>query len=79
MTVKTGHFPSVGHIQDANKKGGRYFFDPATMRGFRSRIHNALYGGCIFVTSNSSHSEDTKNLVSIEFVWQWLTALFARS
>ena len=51
MTVKTGHFPSVGHIQDANKKGGRHFFDPAALRGFRSRIHNALYGGCVFVTS----------------------------
>ena len=51
MTIKTGHFPSVGHIQDANKNGGRFFFEPNAMRGFRSRVHNALYGGCVFVTS----------------------------
>ena len=51
MTVKTGYFTSIGHIQDANKNGGRYFFEPAAMRGFRSRIHNAVYGGCVFVTS----------------------------
>lgn len=46
-----GHFPSVGHVQDANKNGGRFFFEPNAMRGFRSRVHNALYGGCVFVTS----------------------------
>ena len=46
-----GYFPSVGHIQDANKNGGRFFFEPNAMRGFRSRVHNALYGGCVFVTS----------------------------
>jgi hypothetical protein len=51
MPVKTGYFPSIGHIQDANEKGGRYFFDPAALRGFRSRIHSAVYGGCVFVTS----------------------------
>ena len=48
---KLGHFPSVGHIQDANKNGGRFFFEPNAMRGFRSRGHNALYGGGVFVTS----------------------------
>ena len=46
-----GHFPSVGHIQDANDNNGFYFFSPSAMRGFSSRIHNALYGGCVFVTS----------------------------
>jgi len=51
MTTKTGYFPSIGHIQDANKQSGRFFFDPAAMRGFRSRVHNAVYGGCAFVTS----------------------------
>ena len=51
MTIKTGYFPSIGHIQDANKQSGRFFFDPAAMRGFRSRVHNAVYGGCAFVTS----------------------------
>ena len=51
MTIKNGYFTSIGHIQDANKQSGRFFFDPAAMRGFRSRIHNAVYGGCAFVTS----------------------------
>ena len=51
MATKTGYFPSIGHIQDANEKAGRHFFDPAAMRGFRTRVHNAVYGGCVFVTS----------------------------
>ena len=51
MPQQLGHFPSVGHIQDANKNNGRHFFSPNAMRGFRSRVHNALYGGCVFVTS----------------------------
>ena len=51
MTTKTGYFPSIGHIIDANKNSGYHFFDPNAMRGFRSRVHNAVYGGCAFVTS----------------------------
>ena len=51
MPQHLGHFPSVGHIQDANKNNGRHFFSPNAMRGFSSRVHNALYGGCVFVTS----------------------------
>lgn len=51
MTIKTGYFPTIGFIIDANKKSGRYFFEPSAMRGFRSRVHNAVYGGCAFVTS----------------------------
>ena len=51
MPNQTGYFPSVGHIQDANEKAGRYFFSPSAMRGFRTRVHNAVYGGCVFVTS----------------------------
>ena len=57
-----GYFPSVGHIQDANKNGGRFFFEPNAMRGFRSRVHNALYGGCVFVSSEKeNYSRFTPN------------------
>ena len=51
MAIQTAYFTSIGHIIDSNKKAGRHFFDPAAMRGFRSRIHNAVYGGSTFVTS----------------------------
>ena len=51
MPNQTGYYPSVGHIQDANKNNGYYFFSPSAMRGFRTRVHNAVYGGCVFVTS----------------------------
>ena len=51
MAIKTGYFPTIGHIQDTNKKSGRYFFEPSALRFFRSRVHNAVYGGCAFVTS----------------------------
>ena len=51
MTTKTGYFTSIGHIIDANKNSGYHFFDPDAMRGFRSRVHDAVYGGCAFVTS----------------------------
>ena len=51
MPNQTGYYPSVGHIQDANKNNGYHFFSPSAMRGFRTRVHNAVYGGCVFVTS----------------------------
>ena len=34
-----------------NRKNGYHFFDDATMRSFRSRVHSEVYGGCVFVTS----------------------------
>ena len=51
MPNQTGYYPTIGFIIDANKRAGQHFFSPSTMRGFRSRIHNAVYGGCVFVTS----------------------------
>jgi len=51
MAIKTGHFHSINAIKDANENAGYFFFEPSTMRGFRSRIHTAVYGGCAFVTS----------------------------
>ena len=46
-----GTFSSISQIKQLNKSSGRFFFSPDAMRGFRSRVHNAVYGGCAFVTS----------------------------
>ena len=34
-----------------NQRNGRHFFSPDSMRFFSSRVHDTVYGGCIFVTS----------------------------
>ena len=33
------------------KDNGSHFFDKDSMRFFQSRIHDVVYGGCVFVTS----------------------------
>lgn len=45
------HFNTISQIIRANRDGGRYFFSRNAMRGFNSRVHDAVYGGCVFVTS----------------------------
>ena len=47
----TSNFNSISQIKRANENAGRYFFSPSTMRMFNCRVHDAVYGGCVFVTS----------------------------
>jgi hypothetical protein len=45
---------TIDDIKRMNRSAGRYFFGPATMRFFRSRIGSTVYegpGGVYFVTS----------------------------
>ena len=44
-------FDSIAAIKLANRSRGRHFFEPRTMRFFRSRIGRTVYGGSYFVTS----------------------------
>jgi hypothetical protein len=44
-------FDTIADIRAANARAGHHFFEPATMRFFRSRIESTVYGGRYFVTS----------------------------
>lgn len=44
-------FDSIEDVIRANQAAGQHFFDPATLRFFRSRCGRELYGGLYFVTS----------------------------
>jgi hypothetical protein len=44
-------FRNIDDVKAANRARGGCWFDPATLRGFGSRVHDALYGGRFFVTS----------------------------
>lgn len=46
-----GNFNSISQIKRANENAGRYFFSDGTMRMFNCRVHDAVYAGCVFVTS----------------------------
>ena len=41
----------IYEIQEINEESGYCFFDPSTMQSFSVRIHDSIYGGCVFVTS----------------------------
>jgi len=38
------------------ERHGSYFFSEGAMRSFQSRIHDVVYGGCVFVTSEKMRS-----------------------
>ena len=38
-------------LKTINRNNGRYFFSTDSMRFFSSRVHEKVYGGCFFVTS----------------------------
>ena len=44
-------FNSVGEIMDANAAAGQHYFEPDTMRFFKSRVLGDLFGGRYFITS----------------------------
>jgi hypothetical protein len=44
-------FIKVDEIRQANAAHGHHFFEPDTMRFFRSRVLAGVYGGRYFVTS----------------------------
>jgi hypothetical protein len=46
-----GNFYSISQIQTTNASNGYHWFSPASMRWFNSRVHDAVYSGCVFVTS----------------------------
>jgi len=57
--ANTGKLPNhswIGAIKTHNTVQGYYFFNENTMRGFKSRVHSDVYGGCVFVTSEKNSS-----------------------
>jgi len=44
-------YTDVDQIKAANARAGRHFFEASTMRFFRSRVLEGVYGGRYFVTS----------------------------
>tara|TARA_Y100000289_G_scaffold41425_1_gene41053 strand:- start:615 stop:1058 length:444 start_codon:yes stop_codon:yes gene_type:complete len=55
MPYTIGNFNQIFQIQRANENGGRHFFSKGAMRGFNSRVHDVVYSGCVFVTSERNN------------------------
>lgn len=53
VTGSTGplNYTHISQIKRANELAKQYFFEPATMRFFRSRVAPGVYGGRYFITS----------------------------
>lgn len=47
-----GNFGSISLIKATNARNGWFFFSKGAMRSFNTRVHDAVYGGCVFVTSD---------------------------
>jgi hypothetical protein len=49
--MTTTGYQSIDQIKSANRAAGQFFFEPATLRFFQSRIGRTVYRGKYFVTS----------------------------
>jgi hypothetical protein len=49
-----GAFFTVGQIKQANRDAGQHYFEPDTMRFFKSRVMDFVTGGRFFVTSEQN-------------------------
>ena len=53
---ETYHFDSIDEIRATNRNAGQHFFDEDTLRFFGSRIHDEVYRGRYFITSEKGPS-----------------------
>jgi hypothetical protein len=60
-TDRTGYtdYETIAEIKEANKAIGHFFFEPASMRFFKSKIASrTVYGGHFFITSEQFVGSD---------------------
>lgn len=56
-------FKNMDEVRKAVTDGGSHWFDKNTMRFFRSRVSEALYGGQYFVSSEENPSGERRYTV----------------
>ena len=64
-------FVSMYDLRGAVAESGNHFFDRDTLRFFRSRIGNNIYGGRLFVTSEQGEDNSSRRY-TIRMVRQYL-------
>lgn len=52
--MRQGQFHSISQIIANNGRNGYYFFSKGAMRSFNTRVHDVVYGNCVFVTSEKN-------------------------
>lgn len=57
MTTVT-EFRTMADVRRANRELGHFWFEPVTLRFFRSRVGESLYGGRYFVSSEQFEASD---------------------
>jgi len=61
-------FHDIEDVKEANRRAGQHFFSPDTMRFFSSRVHDTLYAGRFFVTSER-HRQRTERLYTVRIAY----------
>lgn len=56
--VFPGPWKTLAEIKRANKAAGRFWFEPATLQFFRSIVHDDVYGGRLFISSEQFEASD---------------------
>jgi len=78
-------FFNTGQVKAASKAAGSHWFEPSTMRFFKSRVLSVVYGGRFFVTSEQGPngvraysvreaSEDGSSISTVGEFQGWATA-----
>lgn len=57
-------YNTISEIKEANKVKGHHYFEPDTMRFFKSKVYPEIIHGNLFITSEK-HREDDPRLFSV--------------
>jgi hypothetical protein len=57
-------YNTISEIKEANKALGHFYFEPSTMRFFKSKVYPEIIHGNVFITSEK-HKDDDPRLFSV--------------
>jgi hypothetical protein len=63
------YYDTIEQIKEANRQAGLHWFEPNTLRFFRSRVGHNVYGGRYFISSEQ-FSFDSERLYSIRIAYE---------
>ena len=63
-----GNFKSINQFRNFNATTGSRWFDKSSMKFYSTRLHSALYGNCVFVTSDNTYDKKRKYSVRVAMI-----------
>ena len=58
-------FKNITEVKRANKARGHYWFSPATVKSFKSRVETPVQGGFYWVESTTNYNDTAREYLAV--------------